>query len=76
MAELKVKIPDELKELETASGINWQLAVEMRLNEELEELARLKRIADKSELTEEQAKALADEVDVALAERFKRSLSK
>ncbi|MBS3097698.1 hypothetical protein J4209_02775 [Candidatus Woesearchaeota archaeon] len=71
MAELKVEIPDELKELESASGINWQLAVEKRLKEEFEELARLKRIVSKSKLTEEQAKELADDVNLSLAKKYK-----
>ena len=74
MAELKIKIPEELEELSSASKINWQLVVEKRLKEELEELARLKRIVDKSKLTQEQANKLADEVSLALAKRFKRSL--
>ena len=71
MAELKVEIPDELKELESASGINWQLAVEKRLKEEFEELARLTRIVSKSKLTEEQAKELADDVNLSLAKKYK-----
>lgn len=74
MAELKVEIPDELKELESASGINWQLAVEKRLKEEFEELARLKRIVAKSKLTEEQAKELSDEVNLSLAKRYEKLL--
>ena len=74
MAELKVEIPDELKELEYATGINWQLAVEKRLKEEFKELARLKKIAAKSKLTEKQAKKLADEVNLSLAKKYKRLL--
>lgn len=74
MAELKVEIPEELKELASASNINWQLALERRLKEELEELARLKRIVDKSMLTEEQAKELADEVSLSLARRYEKLL--
>lgn len=70
MAELVVEIPDELEELKSVSRINWQLAVEKRLKEEFEELARIKRIVAKSKLTEEQAKELADEVNLALAKRY------
>jgi len=74
MTELKVEIPEELKELESASGINWQLAVEKRLKEEFEELAKIKRIAAKSELTEKQAKELADDVNLSLAKKYTRLL--
>lgn len=74
MTELKVKIPDELEELSSASKINWQLAVERRLKEEFEELARIKRILAKSKLTEEQAKEMSDEVNIALARRYEKLL--
>jgi isopropylmalate/homocitrate/citramalate synthase len=74
MAELIIKVPDELEELESASEINWQLAVEKRLKEEFEELAKLKKIVAKSELTEEQAKELADEVNLSLAKRYEKLL--
>ena len=74
MTELRVEIPEELKELESASGINWQLAVEKRLKEEFEELAKIKRIAAKSELTEKQAKELADDVNLSLAKKYTRLL--
>ncbi|MBI2647261.1 hypothetical protein HYW99_02185 [Candidatus Woesearchaeota archaeon] len=74
MPELKIEIPEELKELASASNINWQLVLERRLKEEFEELARLKRIVDKSKLTEEQAKKLADEVSLSLAKRYEKLL--
>lgn len=74
MAELRIKIPDELKELESASGVNWQLVIEKRLKEEFEELVRLKRIVAKSKLTKEDAKKLADEVNLALARKYERLL--
>lgn len=74
MGEIVVKVPPDLAELENASPITWQLAIEERLKQEFEEMARLKRILDKSEMTEEQAKQLADEVSLALAKRYERSL--
>jgi len=76
MAEVVVKIPEELKELESVSGINWQLAIERRLKEEFDELARIKRIVAKSKLTEEQAKELADETSLSLAKRYEKLLKR
>lgn len=73
MAELKIKIPDELNGLTSASNIKWQLAVERKLKEELEYLAKLKRIVDKSKLTEKQAKELSDEVNWSLAKRYEET---
>jgi len=74
MAEIVVKIPRELKELESASGIRWQLAVEKRLREELREIARIERIVSKSKMTQEQADSLADEVNRSLSKRYAKLL--
>lgn len=74
MTELVIKIPKELEELKSASGIRWQLAVEKRFREELEEIARIRRIVSKSKLTQEQADRLADEVNKSLAKRYEKLL--
>ncbi len=71
MTEVVIKLPEDLKELESAPKIRWQLVVERRLKEELDELAALKRIIENSELTEEEAKELTEEVNRALAKRYK-----
>lgn len=76
MAEVCVNIPDELKELSSVSKINWQLIVGRILKEEFEELTRVKKIVDKSKLTEEQAKELANEINLSLAERYEKLLKK
>jgi hypothetical protein len=74
MAEIIVKIPGELKELESASGIRWQLAVEKKIREELEEIARIERIVSRSKMTQEQADSLADEVNESLSKRYAKIL--
>lgn len=73
MAEVVVNVPEELKEFESISPINWQLAVEKRMKEEFEELARLKRIVSKSKLTEKDVEDLSEEVGTALTERLLKS---
>ena len=73
MAEVVVKIPEELKEFELISPINWQLAVEKRLREEFDDLIRLKRIVLKSKLTGEDVEELSEEVGNALTERLLKS---
>ena len=74
MAEVTIRIPDELKELALMKKINWELAISRKLNEELEELARMKRIVSKSKLTEEQANKLSDEINFSLAKRYSKLL--
>lgn len=76
MEEINIKIPDELKELKYADKINWQLIVGKILKEKFEELNKIKEIAGKSELTEEKAQELSDEVNMALAKRYEKLLGK
>ena len=74
MTELKVEIPEELKELESISKIDWQLLIERKLKEEFEEISKIKKIVSKSKLTEEQANKLADEVNLSLAKKYRKLL--
>jgi len=74
MPEVIINVPEELeKEFKNVMPVYWQLAVEKKIKEELNELVRLKKIISKSQLTEKGAKELADEVSVSLAERFSES---
>ena len=51
-----------------------QLLLSKNVNEELEEIARIKRIVSKSKLNGEQAEKLSDEVNLSLAERYSKLL--
>lgn len=73
MPEIVVKVPEELKEFELLSPLNWQLVVEKRLKEEFDELVKLKRIASKSKFTEKDVEELSEEVGTALTERLSKS---
>ena len=70
MSEIVVKVPDELREFESISPINWQLIVGKRIKEEFDEMVRLKKIVAKSKLTEKDVEDLSEEVGVALAKRL------
>lgn len=74
MSEIKIKIPEDLKELETALGINWQRAVEKRMKEEFNEISRVKKILAKSKLSEMAASSLSDEVSLSLAGKYDKIL--
>ena len=75
MTELRVDIPDEMSQnMKMFVGINWELMMRRLLKNELERMARLKRIVSKSKMTEKDATRLAKEVNEALAERFMESL--
>jgi len=71
MAEIVVKVPEDIGiELGRVSEENWQLLFSRFLRRELGEIRELEAIVSKSKLTEEQAKALADEVSLAIAKRL------
>ncbi len=70
MKEIRISIPEELKELAYASKINWQLAVERKLKEELEKIQEIKYTLSKSKITRKEVDKLADEVNWALSKRY------
>ena len=75
MAELKISLPEELKqEMEEFPDIEWQLVIRRLLKQELDRLLELKRIVSKSKLTEEDVSELAEKVDKSLSQRFRQSL--
>jgi len=77
MTELKLQIPEELKEeMEQFPGVEWQIAVRKLLKAELGRLLELKAIVAKSKLTEKDIEELSEKVDESLAWRFRQSLKK
>lgn len=75
MAELKVEIPDELKQdMNKLPEIEWSVAIRRFLKQELDRLLELKRIVSKSKLSEKDALELSKEVNKSLAQRFKQSV--
>ena len=75
MGELRVEIPEELREeMEELPNVNWQLVVRRALKRELEEILELKRIISKSKLTKEDVEELSDKINKSLAKRFRESL--
>ncbi|MDI6810719.1 MAG: hypothetical protein QMD80_03445 [archaeon] len=77
MAELVVKVPEELKEeMEKFPEIEWQAVVRKLLKAHLKRMLELKAIVAKSEFTEEDVEELSEKVDASLARRFRESLRK
>lgn len=76
MAQITIDIPDELEELNRIPRLQWQLIVQRKLKEEFDKIAEAKRIISKSQMTQEQADALSDEVNWAVAKRHEAFLRK
>ncbi len=71
MAEVVIEIPQDLMlKVKQMPEIDWSLAVSRLVKQELDRLARLKRIVSKSKLTEEKALELSDKISESLAERY------
>lgn len=77
MAEIKVRIPEELKqEMGEFPEVEWQAVARKLLEEELERMREMKAIVSKSKLTEKDVEELSAKVDEQLARRFRESLKK
>jgi hypothetical protein len=75
VAEIVVKIPEELKqEMGEFPGIEWQAITRKLLKEELKQMRELKAIVSKSGLTERDVEELSAKIDKSLARRFRKSL--
>lgn len=73
MNEVVVEIPEDLiVKLKKVPEIDWSLAVSRLVKQELDRLARLKRIVSKSKLTEEKALELSDKISESLAKRYEK----
>ena len=74
MAELKVEIPEELKQEMDEFKVNWASVVRKLIKQKLDRLLELKDIVSKSKFTEKDVIELSEKVDESLAQRFRQSL--
>ena len=72
MAEIKVVIPEDLKRvMDRTPFIDWSNVARDAIRMQASKLARLKAIASKSKLTEEDALELGRKINKGLHERYK-----
>ena len=70
MAEIVVKIPDELSYIRDASDVEWTLLVNKILQEKFDRIARLQRIVSKSKLTEKDVVEFTDKINESLSKNY------
>ena len=76
MIELKIEIPDDLKQqMDELSMIDWTRVISAFVRERMFEWKKLHAIVDKSELTEDDAVVLSREINKSLAKKYKELLS-
>ena len=72
MAELKIKIPEDLKRKMEKFGVDWSPAIRRMIEREIQNLTEIERIISKSKMTEENALELGRKISKSIAEKFKK----
>ena len=70
MVEVKIEVPEDVKFIAEVNKVDLSLFVSRVVRKELERIAWLSRELEKSKLTEEKAKEIADEINRALGRKY------
>ena len=70
MVEVKIEVPEDVKFIAEVNKVELSLFVSRVVREELERISWLSRELEKSKLTEEKAKEIADEINRSLARKY------
>jgi len=70
MAEVKIKIPEDLKRRMEKFGVDWSPLIRSAIEREIQNFIEMERIISKSKMTEEDALKLGDKISKSIAERF------
>ena len=70
MVEVKIEVPEDVKFIAEVNKVELSLFVSRVVREELERISWLSKELEKSKLTEEKAKEIADEINTSLARKY------
>ena len=70
MAEICIKIPEDLEFLKNIPNIEWNILLNGLIKSKLDEVSRFKKIVSKSKLTEKDVEELSDKINESLSKRF------
>ncbi len=76
MAELKIKIPEDLKRKMDEFGVDWSPAIRKMIEKEIHNFMEIERIISKSKMTEEDALELGKRVSKYIAEKFRNHVAR
>ena len=72
MGTLSVSIPEPLRErMNHLEEINWSAVARKAFEEKVQQIEFLKSIANKSQLTEKDAKEISDKINRSMAKKFR-----
>ena len=75
MAELKIKIPEDLKRKMEKFGVDWSPVIRSAIEREIQNLIEMERIISKSKMTEEDALELGEKISKSIDERFRKHVT-
>jgi hypothetical protein len=70
MDEIIIKLPEELKFIKPVPSIGWSILVSKLIKSKLDEMLRLQKIVNKSQLSEKDVEELSDKVNASLSQRY------
>jgi protein-tyrosine-phosphatase len=70
MAELKIKIPEDLKKKMEKFEVDWSPAIRRMMEREIQNLTEIERVISKSRMTEEDALELGEKISKSIAEKY------
>ena len=71
MAELRIRIPEDLKRKMEKFGVDWSPIIRRMIESEIRNLAKIEEIISKSRMTEEDALKPGKKINKLVAERFR-----
>ncbi|AIY89553.1 hypothetical protein [Geoglobus acetivorans] len=75
MAELKIRVPEDLKKKMEKFGVDWSPAIRKMIEREIQNLTEIERIISRSKMTEEDALELGENISKSIAERFRKHVT-
>ena len=73
MSTISVSVPASIKEkMALLDEVNWSAVARKAFEEKIREIEFLKEIADKSKLTEKDAKKIGDKINKSMSRRFEK----
>jgi len=75
MAEIVIRIPEELKRKIESMGVDVSPVVREVLEEKIRDIERFERIVSRSQLTEEEAEDLAKKISERISARMREHVS-
>jgi len=73
MGNISVSIPDNLKQkIISIEEVNWSAVARGAFEEKIRQIEFLRKINNRSKLTEKDAKVISDKINISMAKKFRK----